>query len=418
MENHKKIAFLITKSRKETLTEQEQSQLNDWLSQSEQNQRLFKRLTDESHLRKLTEIDVKAERKEIMKLYEHKMHELGRGVHDRYRTYIWAAVSFLGVLGIAGLIFYFNKSKETPLATIIPESKTTQTSKPLPLDSYIPGKSEATLTFDNGLNVLLDTVPIGSPIATIGAIEVVKKDSGLIVLSRTSGSANINRITDERCRIKITTPLGGQYQLTLTDGSTISLNALSVLQFPASFNERERTVFLSGEAYFDVSNEISADDHTKKPFVVNVNKTQVYVLGTEFNIMAYQNEKVMKTTLVNGGVKISNGGVYKFITSGQQAQVDKKGNFLILDKKQTNINEAIAWKSKEIRMNQATLKEVLHQISRLYGVEISLDDKSEFNELMNFDISKDEPLSKALDLVQRLSKGTYKYENGIIYFAI
>jgi ferric-dicitrate binding protein FerR (iron transport regulator) len=151
----------------------------------------------------------------------------------------------------------------------------------------------------------------------------------------------------------MTTPTGGQYKLTLPDGSKVWLNAASSITYPAAFVGKERTVTIKGEVYFEVAK------NENMPFHVKANNITVDVLGTNFNIMAYEDEPAIKTTLITGAIKV-NGHLLK---PGQQAVNER-----ITDN--ADIEEVVAWKNGLFEFNQQPIVSIMQQISRWYDVDI------------------------------------------------
>jgi ferric-dicitrate binding protein FerR (iron transport regulator) len=411
LENYKAIANLITKYRKATLNDGEQRQLNEWLEQSEENKKLFKRLTDESYLAKLNAIDLDAKRKRFYRLFG-KQTTLAIPT-IRIGQLSVAAIFVVLVSGFVWISFF--KEPESTVVTDIasPEKSKSEIKKPPPLDTYTPGKSEAVLSLDNGFRIGLDTVEDG-PIGSVGNVELVKLKNGQIEFTPGAGRG-MKVIAAHNSHVTVSTPRGGQYQLTLSDGSKVWLNASSEFRFPANLNEQERNVSLSGEAYFEVSRVQSSGDHRNKRFIVNVNAVKVYVIGTKFNIMSYGEENVMKTTLKQGTVVIFNGEEKEIITSGDQARIDKKGEISI--SKDVDVEEETAWKDKGIKLSNATLEQVIHQISRLYDIDILIDKETVFEKHMNYEIDGNTPLPKALYNVEKITKVGYKYQEGKVLFS-
>ena len=200
-----------------------------------------------------------------------------------------------------------------------------------------------------------------------GNTDIVKIGSGQLVYN-----AGINK-TNALLYNTVSTPSGGKYQLTLPDGSKIWLNAASTLRFPASFVGKERNVALTGEAYFEVAH-LTAEDGQKKPFTVHVSSASgdggmdVKVLGTHFNIMAYPNEQTIKTTLLEGKVKVTQDGAVKNLEPGMQAIVDKQTHTLKIT--DANIDQSMGWKNDMFRFKETGIKEIMRQVERWYNVEV------------------------------------------------
>ena len=172
--------------------------------------------------------------------------------------------------------------------------------------------------------------------------------------------------------LEIATPKGGQYQLTLPDGTRVWLNSATVLKYPATFKKERRVVELvAGEAYFEVSPQPATDGSgSKRPFIVRTRQQEVEVLGTQFNINAYEDEAGITTTLVEGAVNVRHPGVSNDhitrLAPGEQAQL--AGNSIIVSK--INTEEFTAWKDGYFYFNDADVYTVLKQLERWYDIDV------------------------------------------------
>ncbi|MES2456268.1 MAG: FecR domain-containing protein [Bacteroidota bacterium] len=211
-----------------------------------------------------------------------------------------------------------------------------------------PGGNKATLTLANGKTINLNDAKSG----------IVIKVSGL---TYDDGTA-IEDINTKRNEIStISTPRGGQYNVELPDGTTVSLNAASTLKFPSSFSGlANRRVELAGEGYFQVAKD------KQHPFIVESGGQQVEVLGTHFNVTSYADEKDIKTTLIEGSVKVSSNGKSKLLRPSQQSMVTKKG----ISVRDADTEEAIAWKNGLFIFDNEPLASVMRKVERWYDVEI------------------------------------------------
>lgn len=231
-----------------------------------------------------------------------------------------------------------------------------------------PGSAKASLTLADGSVVVLDEQQNGQ-LAKQGQVSVIKSDSGQLVYrvlpadiatsSRITASGTIQPEYNT-----LHTPRGGQYRLLLPDGSKVWLNAASSLRFPTAFTGKERRVELTGEAYFEVA---KAPQDKVMPFKVLVNKTEVAVLGTHFNIHAYENEPATTVTLLEGKVRVGQGADGRILTPGQAAIVNADG---ITVAETADTEEAIAWKNGLFQFSNTPLQQVLHQVERWYNVQI------------------------------------------------
>ncbi|MCF0053600.1 FecR domain-containing protein [Dyadobacter sp. LJ53] len=243
--------------------------------------------------------------------------------------------------------------------TSVPKTGIAHTAQPKAEDVK-PGGAKAILTLSDGSAIELAHAKSGF-LARQGAAEVSKSQDGVLVYNakseNTSTKISMNTLT---------TPKGGQYEMLLPDGSKVWLNASSSIRFPSVFPASERKVEITGEAYFEVAKDKS------RPFRVKFNKSEVQVLGTSFNIMAYPEEGPSKTTLVEGSVFIRNVNQNTKLKPGQQAAVLPTGK---IKTQYIAMDEAVAWKNGMFYFKDAGIEEVMRQLSRWYDVEVSYSGK-------------------------------------------
>lgn len=340
-----RIAELIKKHLQQRLSAAEENELAGWLSSDVQNQKLFEELTDEYKLAKelafFQSLSTEAARDKInRKIPSSPVRSI-----NRYLRTWWAAAAIL-ILISAGIFTLFNKtSKDQPIA-----------GKQAPASEIItPGGNKAVLTLADGTTIILDSAANGT-LSQQGNSKVIKKENGqLAYQSSNAAQAAIQYNT-------VTTIRGGQYQLILSDGSKVWLNAASSLRFPASFAGKERSVELTGEGYFEVAR------NPAMPFKVKINgESEVSVLGTAFNINAYPDERTMNTTLIEGSVNFTavNGESVK-LKPGQQAQSGSAVSVI----NNVDIDEITAWKSGWFNFDRADIASIMRQVSRWYDVEV------------------------------------------------
>lgn len=261
--------------------------------------------------------------------------------------YVAAAILIACIATGGFLLFRKGNAKETATHTVVKEGV---------LADRRPGSNKATLTLGDGTTVVLDSVSNGT-ISQQGAAKLIKVGD-LLTYAR-SGEQGSGVVYNT-----ISTPKGGQYQLVLNDGTKVWLNAASTLRFPSSFPGVERTVELHGEGYFEVAH------NPAKPFHVNVNDVDVEVLGTHFDVMAYHEEGVLKTTLVEGKVRVKKDKSIVMLLPGQQARVYQEGTIQL--EKTADLDEALAWKNGLFSFSGADVGTIMRQIGRWYNVETVL----------------------------------------------
>lgn len=238
-----------------------------------------------------------------------------------------------------------------------PEVRSTRISgQHIPHDA-LPGGNKATLTLSDGKTVILDNARNGV-LAEQGNARVNKARDGQLIYEVAGGTAQTSIPFNT-----LSTPRGGQYQLVLPDGSKVWLNAASSLEFPAVFTGNERLVELKGEAYFEVAPDPSM------PFKVRSGPAEVEVLGTHFNIMAYGDESVMRTTLLEGAVKIKSDRAVNILKPGEQAVLDRNGHMKVVG--HADVSEAVAWKNGLFQFNDADLRTIMREAARWYDLDVS-----------------------------------------------
>lgn len=295
-------------------------------------------------------------------------------IKPRRHRYIPAAAAALIILGLS-YFFFFNSGKPGLTPTGI-------TNTALPDNDIAPGGNKAVLILANGSSIPLDSISNGI-ISKEGNIDVNKTANGL--LSYSINSKDIERNNTELYNT-VATPRGGQYKVTLSDGTRVWLNAGSSIRFPVAFTGNERKVEVIGEAYFEV-----VKDETK-PFKVLTTSSAVEVLGTHFNVNAYDDEASVKTTLLEGKVRVSakNGAPY-LLAPGQQSSVNKEGKILVTS--DVNTEDVVAWKNGRFQYTSVDLKSILRQISRWYNVDI------EYRGNINLDFTGQLPRSATVSKV-------------------
>lgn len=226
----------------------------------------------------------------------------------------------------------------------------------------MPGAQRATLTLSSGRKIVLDGEKRGA-IGTDAGAKIEKVDSGVIKYLVTNGSENSSKTTEETPEFNtLRVPKGGTYAIVLPDRSIVYLNSASSLKYPTKFNpENPRLVELTGEAFFMVAPDPS------RPFRVLVNGKSVDVLGTEFNINAYEDEPDIKTTLMQGLVKVVNDDRSVLLRPGQQAIINNKALRVVSE---VDTDAVVAWKNGEFRWTGVTIETVMRQLSRWYNVEV------------------------------------------------
>ncbi|WP_316842923.1 FecR family protein [Pedobacter gandavensis] len=262
------------------------------------------------------------------------------------------------------------------------------------LTDIAPGGNKAYLLLSDGKRIALTGAENGT-LAVHDGVTISKTADGQLVYNISDKNQK-----DDGSYNSIQTPNGGQYQVRLPDGTIVWLNAASVLKYPVSFaNNKERMVELQGEAYFEVAKD------PKKPFLVSSKGQQVEVLGTHFNISSYANEAAIKTTLLEGAVKVSEGKQMKILKPGQQAMVVNHDMTI----KAANLEEVMAWKNGYFNFQDEALENVMRQISRWYDVEVEYKGTLS-QERFNGAISRFKNISQVLKMLSSTGVVHFKVE--------
>ena len=226
----------------------------------------------------------------------------------------------------------------------------------------LPGVNKAILILGDGQKIILDSL-INGLIAKTENFEVNKTENGQLVYHAFDRNYKNARGEDINTLV---TPRGGEYRVTLPDGSKVWLNATSSIKFPGVFKSNIREVELNGEAYFEIAK------NSAMPFRVKSNGAQIEVIGTHFNVKAYGNEKLMKTTLVEGSIKITAGNFSHLLKPGQQA-ILTKGELKVLDN--VDIEEQLAWKNGLFLFKDTSIEDVMSQVASWYDLNVIFEGK-------------------------------------------
>ncbi|MBL7697511.1 MAG: FecR domain-containing protein [Chitinophagaceae bacterium] len=287
--------------------------------------------------------------------------------------------------------------------------KNNQTDLLAAADSIPPGTDRAILTLADGRTIALDSAANGR-IARQSGSTILKKQ-GQIVYEAAAGTGNNNSSIAINT---MSTPRGGQYQLVLPDGTRVWLNAASSISYPTAFVKDRREVKVKGEVYFEVAK------NAKKPFVVDVNGSlQVQVLGTHFNINSYENEASIKTTLLEGSVRIiragpttgvaDQSGNQVVIKPGEQAQLVKQAGKQIDVVRQVDLDQTMAWKNGIFNFNGLDVQGVLRQIERWYDVDVVYETKPA-SVVFKGEMYRNVHLSDVLEKLQEMSGVKFRME--------
>jgi hypothetical protein len=265
------------------------------------------------------------------------------------RRLVQVAAAIL-VFFFAGLVVLNNRKAK-------PGSEIAKNNKPA---FIVPGSNKAILTVSGGKTIVLDAAANGL-VAKTGVGEVLKTQRGQLVYkdnvsdNGTPTLANVEYNT-------LTTPRGGEYQLVLPDGTKVWLDAASSITYPVAFTGNSRRVKLTGQGYFEVAK------NKEKPFYVDVNQTEIKVLGTHFNISAYDDDGKNTTTLLEGSVQVTKNNKVALLKPGQQAVIVKGSDNIAVS--EADIEDAMAWKNGYFIFNDDDIRGIMRKVSRWYDVDV------------------------------------------------
>ena len=370
------------------LDESERKELDNWLAQSPHNRAVYKEILSKEKLEE-----------DIREMLLYNSQDLWNKIEERTkgklvpisasRKWWWpaAAAVLLVLFSVAAYFTLFNH-KGKDMATTEPTGERSK-------NDINPGSEKAVLILADGSKIILDNTSNGT-IAQQGNTVIMKED-GLLAYNSDKTKSQKKTIYNT-----LATARGQEFRsLVLADGTKVWLNSVSSITFPTAFIEKERIVEITGEVYFEVAKNPS------RPFKVRVNGMEVEVLGTHFNINSYEDETAIKTTLLEGSVKIVVGGKASFLKPNQQASLNKSGEIKLIN--DADVNAAVAWKNGLFVFNQADIKEILRQISRWYDVDFEY--KGDMNVPKFYgEIPRNVTLSEAFKIIEINSRLQFTIE--------
>jgi ferric-dicitrate binding protein FerR (iron transport regulator) len=382
-----RVAYLIAGYIRGTLSTTEHNELDEWVAANDENMQLFERLTDEKNIEEAAKWIEGRKTNEALQGAKKKISFSKPGARVIWLRFLPYAVA-ASLIIVAALIFLkpFKGNNRDEIVSV----STNQ--------DIAPGGNKAILVLANGNKVILDSA-INGVLAKEGNTNITS-DEGQVQYERKNAG------TDQTLYNTITTPRGGQYSVTLSDGSKVWLNAGSSIYFPVVFGDKERTVTITGEAYFEIA-PLYNKASQKIPFKVDIaGRGIVEVLGTHFNINAYNDEPVIRVTLAEGSVKVIKENTSVIIKPGQEAQINEQGDIKTLA---VNLEESLAWKEGKFLFNDAPIENIMRQVVRWYDAEIVYENRS--SDHFNADVSRDVPVSKLLHILELTNRVHFKIEN-------
>lgn len=364
------IAQIISKYLQSSASEEEEMLLEKWLAEKDENKKLLDSFKGRSAQRDIDFISTVNTDEAWERLSHRKRQDRLKQV-IRYTGYAAAAI-----LIVVSSITFFRSSISTS-EEIQPGLVVEST------EDVLPGSNRAQLVLSDGSSVGLEE----------NQSSFSEQDGTLIVGG--DGRINYSNSTLADGRLIYNTlivPKAGTYSLTLSDGTKIWVNAMSELRFPVNFDQDERKVYLKGEAYFEVAHDSS------RPFIVDVNGSQVEVLGTRFNINSYD---ATRTTLMEGSVKVANRTDQRLLVPGQEAIIGKG-----ITVHQADTLKAIAWKSGDFYFKNDNIFQITEQLARWYDIQVSFEGEVPEARMFSGSISRNVKLSQVLEMLTYISGST------------
>lgn len=376
-----RIAYLIAGYIRGTLTDKEKDELDDWLTERDENIELFGELTDEKNIEAaLKDRSSYNSEAAIAKLKEKILHE--KPTARRGKVWIMYAVAAAVSILLILFIVLNNNERPAPGMDIVARQ------------DINPGTDKAILIIGGGKQIVLDS-SVNENILAIDGLRV--SDSGSTLhYSGTPVASEWHTLT---------TPRGGQYRLKLSDGSLVWLNAESSIHFPTAFTGEERKVEVSGEVYFEVAKDPS------KQFMVTAGATKTAVFGTHFNIEAYSQDTSLTVTLAEGKVTVTDTLSNKTLSLKPGDQVGR-GSASFTMRNNADIEQVLAWKNGWFNFKEAPIQHIMEQVTRWYNVEVEY--KGNVNYHFNADIERNVPVSKLLELLEKTGRVHFDVRNNTI----
>lgn len=300
-----------------------------------------------------------------------------------WQARIAAAASIILCLSVGGYVLLHKQPVQHITQNKVPDVK--------------PGSDKAVLTLSNGKQISLTDAGNGK-LAQQGNTTINKTANGQVVYQQQKNRSNADAQTAYNI---LTTPRGGKYSLTLADGTIAVLDAASSIKFPAAFTKHDRKVEITGQVYFEVVHNAA------KPFKVAVKGQTIEDIGTHFNINAYDDEPVIRTTLLEGGISIAKGTNKVVLIPGQQATSGAGDNISL---KNVDTEEAIAWKNGYFLFNDESLQSVMRKVSRWYDVDIEYPQGENITDSYGGSITRYGNVSKVLKMLEVTGNVRFRVE--------
>ena len=385
MENLEKgieVSRLIVKYLQGCISPEEKVMLDKWLEESSENREIYHRVQGRVNREERQRIIRKLNKRAAWERVDRNTKKYRHPILRRCMKYAATIVLPLFMVGVG---FYLIRDKEEihPVAEMVKIS---------------PGVTKAELVLADGHKVVLGTETIDSLVSEEG-VNIVKDGNGVSYLgNKEEGDLayNIMRV-----------PRGGEFKVRLLDGTLVYMNSETELKYPVRFVGKERRVYLSGEAYFEVQRD------TTKPFIVVMNGNEVRVLGTEFNVRSYEDEKCQFTTLVAGKVLLTTHDHRCIeLLPNEQGIVDPQGD---IRKEQVDVALYTAWKDGNFVFRKQSLEHIMEIVERWYDLKVTFEDEWCKQVSFSGNVERYDDFSKLAEMLEATGSVKFRIKNNEIY---
>ena len=370
--DEKLLAYLL-----DELDDVEREEVKAWLEESEGNKEYFREFQ-----RVYLEFQWGVYAREVKSDFNLLRKKLRK--HSSLQVWYGVAAAVVILLSVGGMLLW--NSGEI-------EEKPVQVAKKVTIQ---PGKSQAILVLSSGEEVAMGNV--SRQLEEKDGTSVVVSETGRISYQSAEGKGGITKDT-ARVMNRLVIPRGGEFNLTLSDGTRVWLNAETELRYPVQFNGKERVVYLKGEAYFEVSK------NKEKPFLVQVDDMSVKVYGTEFNVNTYNN---IETVLVTGSVSMNQGGKEVLLKPNQKGVFDQvSGKITVED---VDVLAYVSWKNGDFIFRNESLNSIMDKLSRWYGLEVLYQDARLQNVRLSGNLKRYKDVRELFVSFEKISDARFKVQ--------
>ena len=364
------------------LSPDEEICFQDWYAESEENRNYYHKLEtfykENGFVKEITDQDVNTSWDKFSMQVKNK-----KDGKKRLISY-WSVASVAACL-LVGMFILFWFGQERGVVNKEGES------------IIVAGGNKAVLWLSNGEKIALEN---HSDEFEEESVKIVNSGSSL------SYEEYKDTVLQKRVMNRVVTPRGGEYGITLADGTQVYLGALSEIEYPVVFGKKSREVRVSGEVYFNVARD------TNRPFIVKTGHLNVEVLGTSFNVRDYADEDYVETTLVSGKVKVCVGEESCILESNHQAVLDKKNN--ILEAKEVDVSEYVDWKSGRLNIRNKRLEDILTRLSKWYDVYIFYVNEEAKDIRFYANIDRYSDMNELLDKFEKTGEVEFRVKGNVI----